>query len=43
MNKILKSPFIKNTIITIKIISFTVTSCHIIPADCATKIGRAHV
>ena len=36
MNKILKSPFIKNTIITIKIISFTVTSCHIIPADCAT-------
>ena len=36
MNKVLKTPFIKNTMTTIKIISFTVSSCHIIPYDCAT-------
>ena len=36
MNKVLKTPFIKNTLTKIKIISFTVTSCHIIPYDCGT-------
>lgn len=36
MNKILKTPFIKNTLTKIKIISFTVTSCHIIPYDSGT-------
>ena len=36
MIKILKTPFIKNTLTKIKIVSFTVTSCHIIPYDCGT-------
>ena len=36
MNKVLKTPFIKNTMTKIKIISFTVTSCHIIPFECGT-------
>ena len=36
MNKVLKTPFIKNTMTKIKITSFTVTSCHIIPFECGT-------
>ena len=36
MNKILTTPFIKTSISSIKIISFTITSCHIIPYDCGT-------
>ena len=36
MNKILKTPFIKNILTKIKIISFTVISCHVIPHTSAT-------
>ena len=36
MNKILKTPFIKNILTKIKITSFTVISCHVIPHVSAT-------
>ena len=36
MNKVLKTPFIKNILTKIKIISFTVVSCHVIPHVSAT-------
>ena len=36
MNKILKTPFIKNTMTKIKTISFIITSRHVLPYTCGT-------